>query len=180
MQRELARILDTAEALEVPLESVMPDGTGGDPFGAIARLPSLDAIESYVRDLVDRILRRLEERVQSQAEIKVRTATEYLHDHFAEPSLSLTEVCAELSVSVSHFSERFKSITGQTFVEYLTELRIERAKEMLRTGDRKSYEIAPAVGFRDPHYFSSTFKKVCGVTPTQYRARISAEDRGDR
>jgi two-component system response regulator YesN len=98
-----------------------------------------------------------------------------LAEHFREPGLSLTEVCAELSVSVSYFSQRFKSITGKTFVEYLTELRIEHAKELLRTASGRGYEIAPQVGFRDPHYFSSTFKKVCGMTPTQYRAQFGKD-----
>ncbi len=173
LQRDLARVLDAAEALDVAFETILADGT--NPFEELARQPSLDAIHRWFRALVVRILDALEERVQTQAELKIRAAEEYLRKHFRDSSLSLTAVCADLSVSVSYFSQRFKTITGKTFVEYLTELRIEQAKELLRTGAGRGYEIAPQVGFRDPHYFSSTFKKVCGMTPTQYRNRYGEQ-----
>jgi len=56
-----------------------------------------------------------------------------------------------------------------TFVEYLTRVRIERARELLASQDLRSYEIAEQVGFRDAHYFSLTFKKQTGYSPTEYR-----------
>lgn len=174
LQRDLARVIDTAEALEVPFDSLYDPGD--NPFRDLAELPSLDAIEHWFAALLDRIVGQLEDRIRTQAEVKVRAAEDYLREHFRDPGLSLTEVCADLSVSVSYFSQRFKMITGKTFVEYLTELRIEHARELLRTGAGKSYEIAPMVGFRDPHYFSATFKKVCGVTPTQYRRQVRKEE----
>ncbi|MEX2442161.1 MAG: response regulator [Alkalispirochaeta sp.] len=173
LQRDLARVLDAAEALEVDSALFLTPHT--NPFEELARLPSLDAIHRWFSQLLDTVFNSLEERVRNQAEVKVHAAEMYLRDHFREPGLSLTEVCAELSVSVSYFSQRFKSITGKTFVEYLTELRIEHAKELLRTASGRGYEIAPQVGFRDPHYFSSTFKKVCGMTPTQYRAQFGRD-----
>ena len=58
-----------------------------------------------------------------------------------------------------------------TFIEYLIGRRMERAKELLMTTDQKTFEIAYAVGYRDPHYFSSTFKKTQGMTAKEYRAR---------
>ncbi len=173
LQRDLARVLDAAEALDVDFSWFMASHT--NPFEELAGLPSLEAIQRWFSQLLDTILTSLEERVRNQAEVKVRAAETYLREHFREPGLSLTEVCAELSVSVSYFSQRFKSITGKTFVEYLTEVRMEHAKELLRTASGRGYEIAPQVGFRDPHYFSSTFKKVCGMTPTQYRAQYGRD-----
>jgi two-component system response regulator YesN len=67
----------------------------------------------------------------------------------------------------------FSQEVGQTFVEYLTNKRISEAKRMLRQTDKRSSEIAFAVGYKDPHYFSFVFKKVVGCTPSEYR-------RGDR
>lgn len=173
LQRDLARVLDAAEALDVDFSWFLAPHT--NPFEQLAGLPSLEAIQRWFSQLLDTIFTSLEERVRNQAEVKVRAAETYLREHFREPGLSLTEVCAELSVSVSYFSQRFKSITGKTFVEYLTEVRMEHAKELLRTASGRGYEIAPQVGFRDPHYFSSTFKKVCGMTPTQYRAQYGRD-----
>ena len=175
LQRDLARFLDLVERLDVSVLELF--GQDANPFQALSSLPSLDAIQGWFAGLVDQVMDTLEARVSGQAELKVRAAQAHLAEHFRDPTLSLTRLCDDLSVSVSHFSQRFKEITGRTFVEYLTEIRIEHAKELLRSGAGKSYEIAPQVGFRDPHYFSSTFKKVCGVTPTQYRLQV-AQDGG--
>jgi two-component system response regulator YesN len=172
LQRDLARVIDSAEALDIDVGVLFPGG--GNPFEELASLPSLTAIREWFGRLIDRIIDALEDRVRDQAERKVRAAETYLQENFRDPSVSLTAVCAELSVSVSYFSQRFKMVTGRTFVEYLTELRIAHAQELLRTGSGRGYEIAPQVGFRDPHYFSTTFKKVVGMTPTQYRNRYGA------
>lgn len=167
LQRELARVLDAADDLDVPL-TVLTAGTE-NPFAVIARLGSLDAIGRWLHEVVARFVTHLETRHADQMEQRIRAAQAYVREHFDDPDLSLTEVCNELSVSVSHFSSRFKQRTGQSFVEYLTSVRIGRARELIATGAGKSYEVAARVGFRDPNYFSSTFKKVTGMTPTQFR-----------
>ena len=66
------------------------------------------------------------------------------------------------------FSSVFKNHTGETFIEALTKKRIEKAKILLEQGNRKTYEIAEAVGYSDAHYFSLIFKKTTGKTPTEY------------
>ena len=86
-----------------------------------------------------------------------------------EPDLSLQKVCSALAVSKSYLSSVFKAHSGMTVVEYLTGVRIERAKLLLSSEDRKIYEVAGAVGFRDAHYFSLTFKKQTGQSPTEFR-----------
>jgi two-component system response regulator YesN len=72
-------------------------------------------------------------------------------------------------MSPNHFSSIFSQEMGETFIEYLIGRRMERAKELLRTTQMRSSEIAYQVGYRDPHYFSSTFKKMQGMTPREYR-----------
>ena len=71
-------------------------------------------------------------------------------------------------MSTSYFSSIFKAYTGETFVEALTKKRLEKAKELLSSTDKRSYEIAELVGYSDPHYFSSAFKKYTGMTPMEY------------
>ena len=73
-------------------------------------------------------------------------------------------------MSISYFSAQFKQHTGKTFVEYLTDVRLEQAKELLSFHDMKTYEIAESVGYSDPQYFSVIFKRHVGVSPKQYRA----------
>ena len=82
----------------------------------------------------------------------------------------LDDVCADLGVSNSYFSSIFKKETGQSFVSYLTDYRMDRAEEMVLNTDEKSYKIAEKVGYQDANYFSYVFKKKFGVSPSKYRA----------
>jgi two-component system response regulator YesN len=63
----------------------------------------------------------------------------------------------------------FKKYLGKTFIEFLTEIRIEKAKELLRNTNMKTYEIARCIGYRDAHYFSLIFRKTAGEPPSVYR-----------
>lgn len=94
---------------------------------------------------------------------------DYLHQHFDKDYLSLQEAAKHVRVSPSHLSKVFSQETGQTFMTYLTNTRIRKAKELLQATNHKSYEIAHQVGYNDAHYFSNLFKKVTGMTTTEYR-----------
>lgn len=96
-------------------------------------------------------------------------ATAYIREHFADSQLSLLEVCNHAAVSLSYFSQLFKEETGKTFVEYLTEIRMEKARELLRNTDRMLYDIAELVGYESPAYFTVAFKKQVGIGPREYR-----------
>jgi len=74
-----------------------------------------------------------------------------------------------VNMSPCYFSVMFKKETGQNFINYLTNIRIEKAKELLRSTNLKSYEIAYQVGYDNPTYFSTVFKKLTGMTPLDYK-----------
>lgn len=94
----------------------------------------------------------------------------YLEEHYTDEALSLNQVAREISVSANYLSAVFSQEMGMTFTEYVTGKRMEKAKELLRTTNKRSGEVAFAVGYRDPHYFSFLFKKTQGCTPRDYRA----------
>lgn len=98
-----------------------------------------------------------------------RMAVAYINEHYSDSELKLPDILEHLGVSRSYFSTVFKEKTGQSFVEYLTGLRMEKAKEYLRETGLCTYEIAERIGFADPHYFSLTFRRRIGMTPKQYR-----------
>jgi two-component system response regulator YesN len=75
-------------------------------------------------------------------------------------------------MSPNHFSMIFKQETGEAFIEYLTNFRIKKAMEILQTSNMQSLEVASAVGYSDPHYFSHLFKKIVKCTPTEFRNRV--------
>lgn len=99
-------------------------------------------------------------------------ALDYIEKNYADSSVSLNSVCTALAMSTSYFSSVFKNYTGETFVEALTKKRIEKAKALLEQGNLKTYEIAEAVGYSDAHYFSVSFKKITGKTPTEYAKEV--------
>lgn len=82
---------------------------------------------------------------------------------------SLQTVAQKIYMTPTYLSLLFKTNTGKTFIEHLTDIRIEKAKEMLRTTHFKNYEVAEKVGYQDPRYFSQIFKKKVGVSPSEYR-----------
>ncbi|MEG1593397.1 MAG: helix-turn-helix transcriptional regulator, partial [Oscillibacter sp.] len=86
-----------------------------------------------------------------------------------ESDLSVEQLCGHLHISQSYFYTIFKHETGMSCVQYLTDLRMEKAVELLRTTDDKTYLVAEAVGYDEANYFSYVFKKKFGVSPSQYR-----------
>ena len=99
----------------------------------------------------------------------VLRATDYIARNFADASLSITTIAEALGVSVGHLSLIFKKETGLTVIAYLTRFRMQTASTLLSAGDYKIYEVAEKVGYRDVAYFSSTFKKLTGVSPSEYQ-----------
>ena len=87
----------------------------------------------------------------------------------------LQDAAREVHLSQSHFSTVFAQETGLTFTQYLTALRIGKAKELLEATEMRSSQIAIEVGYNDAHYFSYLFKKNTGLTPSEYRKNIRGE-----
>ena len=121
-------------------------------------------VENYVCEVYERCSSVNSSSGQRQAVL----AVDYIQKHYMEPNLSLNDICSYLNISTSYFSTIFKDMTGGTFLEYLINIRMEKAKELLKNTTLKNYEIAEKVGFSDPHYFGISFKKMTGKTPTEY------------
>ena len=105
----------------------------------------------------------------------ISRARAYLSQHFSDPNLMLQDVADQVHLSQSHFSTVFAQETGLTFTQYLTALRIGKAKELLEATEMRSSQIALEVGYNDSHYFSYLFKKNTGLTPSEYRRDVRSE-----
>jgi two-component system response regulator YesN len=101
----------------------------------------------------------------------LQDARAYINQNFENEDISLNTVAASVNLSPNHFSTIFSQETGQTFIEYLTFVRMEKAKELLRSTSMKTAEIAYAVGYKDAHYFSYLFKKTQDCTPREFRGK---------
>lgn len=96
----------------------------------------------------------------------VRQAMDYIAGHYADENISIATIAEHLCVSEGHLSHVFKKQTGMTVTNYLTKTRIDAAMALLQTGRVKVYEAAAAVGYKDVTYFSATFKKLTGLSPS--------------
>ena len=130
----------------------------------------------YLFKLVNRAITLRNENSLGHYKEVVREVKNYIEEHYSEEDLSLNELAAHVNFSPNHLSAVFRQETGQPFIKYLTDFRMEKAKELLASTSKKSNEIGILVGYKDPHYFSYLFKKTQGVTTTQYRGGSFAEE----
>lgn len=128
-----------------------------------------------VEDLFEQLSQLQEELILETEELRkseegrpVRTAKQYVMQHFQEP-LTLEEVCEAVGFSVSYFSVMFKKETGEGFAKYLTRIRMDEAKRLLRETNLSVAEICEKVGYSDRKHFTHTFHKTAGLNPAEYR-----------
>lgn len=129
----------------------------------------------YIIRIMDKALVLREKKASSRYEDVVSEVIHYIEDNYAQEELSLNLLASHVNFSPNHLSMIFSQQTGQTLIRYLTDYRMNRAKELLRCSSKKSSVISMEVGYKDPHYFSYLFKKTQGMTPTQYRGGKAAE-----
>lgn len=99
----------------------------------------------------------------------VMEAISYIAEHYQEPDVSVSAIARHLGISEGHLSHTFKKETDYTILNYLTRCRIHKAMALLRDCRVKVYEVAEKVGYQDVAYFSSTFKKMVGISPSEYQ-----------
>jgi two-component system response regulator YesN len=157
------------------------NGLGGDTAQVIpglhhietilTNIKTIEQIKEQTQKILVSALAFRDDQANNQHAGMIQQAKEYIDGHYMDPNISLNEVAAQVNHSPSHFSAMFSQETCQTFKDYLTEIRIKKAKELLRTTSLKSSEISYQVGYNDPHYFSYVFRKNTGLTPTDFRLR---------
>lgn len=135
----------------------------------LMNIKTLDQLREETRRILGGALAFRDSQAQNQYGTIIHQARKYIEHHYADPDLSLNVVAAQVNLSPSHFSAVFSRQTDETFTEYLTRLKIEKAKELLRTTTLKSFEISSQIGYNDPHYFSHVFKKHTGLSPRNFR-----------
>lgn len=132
-------------------------------------LSSADAVIGRLHKLVETVFERIAESRRQTESRPIREARRYIAEHYRESGISLEQVAEAVGFNPSYFSQLFKRETGSGFLEYLTEIRIERAKELLRTTNDTIASIASEVGYSDTKYFTHLFRRIAGVKPSEFR-----------
>jgi two-component system response regulator YesN len=135
----------------------------------INSIKTSDNFEDQVRTLFSKAFSYRNKKINHERFAVIQQARAYIDQHFGEPALRMEEIANRFNLSPSHFSTIFRQEIGETFRAYLSNLRITKAKELLKTTSLKCAEIAYRCGFNDPHYFSFVFKKKTGQSPQKYR-----------
>lgn len=130
---------------------------------------SLENAIAYAEKIISQAIALRDQNSGNKNRSILKTAVDFIDSHYTEEDMSLNKAANAANVSANHFSALFSQNMGQTFIEYLTNLRMNKAKEYLRCTSMRSSEIAGEIGYKDAHYFSYLFKKTQGMTPSDYR-----------
>ena len=156
-------VKEFVENLELSSEQITP------PDFSSGELKDEEGARGYVTSVIYTAVTLREQTANDRYRGVVSEVMHYIEENYGDEDLSLNQVAAHVNFSPNHLSTIFSQQTDQTFIKYLTDYRMSKAKELLRCTGDKSSVISMKVGYKDPHYFSYLFKKTQGMTPTQYR-----------
>ena len=111
------------------------------------------------------------ERNKKELRQVIKFACDYIHAHYRD-DITLTQMAEYTTLSISHFGSLFKRYTGESLIAYINQVRVEKAKELLRMTNDKIYSIAEEVGFSSQPYFIRVFRNVTGMSPNEYRKNL--------
>ena len=130
---------------------------------------TLEGTGKYLHDILKTSIEYRNTMADKKYTELIDRARKYIQDNYQNEDMSLITVAGYVNVSSNHFSTVFRKETGENFIDYLTEVRMEKARELLTCTSMKTSEIGFEIGYRDPHYFSYIFKKTQGMSPKEYR-----------
>lgn len=130
---------------------------------------NIESAITYAKKMISQAITIRDQNSGNKNRSILKTAVDFIDEHYMDEDISLNTAANVANVSSNHFSALFSQNMGQTFIEYLTTLRMNKAKELLRCTGMRSSEVAGEVGYKDAHYFSYLFKKTQGMTPSEYR-----------
>ena len=148
-------------------------GMGTDPFMMIRQVMNREKFSKWLLEAALGINGAMDQERDNTTRQSMERAKRYIMENYQDPDLSVEQVCRTLHMSPAYFSTMFKKATGQTYIGYLTDVRLNKAVELLNKTDDKTYVIAAKVGYQEQNYFSYVFKKKFGVSPTKFRGSRS-------
>ncbi|GAA3407022.1 helix-turn-helix domain-containing protein [Paenibacillus hodogayensis] len=178
MVRQLAvqlmlRVMAALDDMDI---RISPTPEEAQPFEALRQCETVDEVESCIGGLLDEAVRRIAERRGNRERHEVvETMLDFIRNHYARSDLSLSLLADECKQSVYHLSRIFKEHTGGNFIDYVLQLRVEKAKTLLGESGLKVLDIAGAVGYTNLNSFVRIFKKSTGFTPTEFREQTASK-----
>ncbi|UQZ35558.1 DNA-binding response regulator [Paenibacillus sp. PK3_47] len=142
------------------------------PFERLKACGSWDEAEEWLIALYRRVIQLTEDVKPTKASQLFASAISYIEQHYADADLSAEQVAGGVYVDPSYLRRVFRKESGYSIVDHITHIRMKKARTLLLEGNRKLADISESVGYADPNYFSKSFKKRFGVTPTEYEKLV--------
>lgn len=130
--------------------------------------PTLDELLLWLTSFANKINQILDLRRNNPSDKLIELSKKYIQNNY-DKKLTLSELANHLAISTGHLSSTFKKVTGVTISDYIANIKIEKAKELIDENTYLFYEISDMLGFENPYYFSRVFKKVTGLSPREYK-----------
>ncbi|MDO5540933.1 MAG: response regulator [Eubacteriales bacterium] len=137
----------------------------------VAAASSAQSMKEQIGRLFEETLKLRDHHSMKKYSAVLEEARIFINENYQKDDMSLNTVASQVNISPSYFSAIFSAEMGKTFVEYLTQVRLEKAKELLMCSSMRTAEIGYEVGYKDSHYFSYIFKKIVGCSPKEYKNR---------
>ena len=155
---------DPTGELRLLLEQILKEAETPKPYRR-------EVMEAELRTLLYHLLRRTHKESPSSettAEAALQPVLRYIRENLHCP-ITLEDLAAAAHLEKSYFSRKFKAISGSTPMDYLRQVRLTKARELLRYSDMTVTQVAQALGFRSLHHFSKTFRQFTGISPMAYK-----------
>lgn len=173
----LTAVLKVAKDLNVNMDNVF--GPNYNLFMEMYRFGDISEVRDWFIGVCTKISGYISRERQDTSKQLVDRAREYLQSHYSDSDITIDRVCKFLHISPTYFSTLFKREAKVTFLNYLTGIRMEAAKDLLKNTNMKTFEIAEKVGYSEPNYFSYSFKKNFGISPSEYRNSTGGAEHRD-
>jgi len=135
----------------------------------ITKIPTLAGLEAYLLEKMDFVFAKIN--TMDNIGENVFQIKQYINEHFSEESLTIPAIAQHMYLTPTYICKIFKNKTGKTINQYITEVRIEKAKGLLKEEKIKLLEISHRVGYLSSNHFAKTFKKMTGMNPSEFRER---------
>lgn len=165
--------LEYLAEMSLSFEHVYQDAGRPDVMQTFQRMNSADQLESWVRRLILGVMEHVRGTKKSRASKVVEEVKSYIHAHYGNEELTIEDIAKHVHVNYNHLCHVFKKETNVTINDYLTEVRMTKAKELFDRGEKVVQAIAGQVGYADANYFGKCFKKFTGISPSKYASNVN-------
>jgi two-component system response regulator YesN len=140
-----------------------------DPYAVVAKYDTIEEIKNWMINITSGAVQELQQDRKNNVKSVIKKAQEYIIHNFSKPDISLISIAEHVYLNPAYFSKLYKKETGESYVEFITKIRMDEAKKLLRESNARIADVGNAVGYPNAQYFCTLFKKNSGVSPAEYR-----------